>query len=393
MNAADLLTGALLIPGDEAVSVNVSITQDQANIAWNKAAQWCYDSPHLRHWVVDIITSPFPEIILANGHRIWARSTVHDCRFLRSHKFVRATVDEMAYDKESILEVLVMRLADYNGQLGGCSTPRGKNWYYRKCWKKGELEQREAKIQNRKPKVFIQTGTSYDNPHISHDYLDTRTDSLTDRQRKQEIEGLFLEASGVPWTVESVEGVVNKDLNLVMDHYSGIDPKTRHQCDPREWEEGDRWLISWDLAKKEDWTVGLAGRVDCKPWKIGLWWTRYQKKPWPVVERDIGNAQKRFKSNVVVDASGVGDVTVDHLDVPTHRLTPLVFTPKLKTDMIENLAYCTEKKLYEIPFIKQLVDEMYDYEYEDKELTQDFVMALAMWCWMARKQPGKAYTI
>jgi hypothetical protein len=354
---------------------NASITQDQAEIVFNKAESFLYTSPRCAHWLSgEPVRNPFPTIRFAHGAELWARSTQYKCKYIRGWNFVGLSYDEVAHGNSEDMEVLRLRTVDKGGKFLGGTTPKRKNWYYREIWRPALNEIKTARANKQQPRVALMTGTSYDNPHINHEALDHAR--LTERQRKQEIEGMFLDDEGAPFTAEQIEASTNADLN---DNYNKILSASR----VKEWKaEPGKYIVGWDLAKKATWCVGTVLRVDCTPWKLE-WWERFQRKPWPEVERIINENQRQFSSTVALDATGVGDPTKDHLDVPFGYLREFIFTPKSKTELITNLQYCMEKKLFQMPYIKQLQDELYNYEWDDKQLETDCVMSLGLACWEA----------
>lgn len=374
--AIALLIIAMLNPGEKSVAANTSITQDQAEIVWGKCEEFVLESPHFIHWASDIVRNPFPKITLSHGAEIWARSTQYDCKYLRGHSFVALNYDEIAYGSLNDLEVLRMRLADKGGKFTGTTTPRGKNWYWRECWRPGQAEQKNARAEKRKPSIYLLTGRSYDNPWINREYVDTVR--LTERQRQQEVDGLFLDTEDAPFKADTIEAVTNADLN----------DKLKSTMASKDKRNG-RFVSAWDLAKKADWTVGGVFDVSRKPWEL-VWFDRFQKRPWPEIERAIKENQARFDSDVILDTTGIGESTWDHLDVPTWRLNRFDFTNKSKTELITNLQYCIEKKMLTMPFIKQLQDELYNYEWDDKDITQDCVMMLGLLCWRANQEKPAA---
>jgi hypothetical protein len=52
-----------------------------------------------------------------------------------------------------------------------------------------------------------------------------------------------------------------------------------------------------------------------------------------------------------------------------------------------------EKKLFQMPYIKQLQDELYNYEWDDKQLETDCVMSLGLACWEANSTFGALFFI
>jgi hypothetical protein len=360
--------------------VNTSITQDQAELAWTRAEDLVLQNPRCHHWIAwPIHHSPFPLIEFIPGGEFGARSTQYKCKHLRGYAFGHVNYDEVAYGHPDDMEVLKMRVADFNGCVSGTTTPRAKNWYYRDCWKPSEREVAHAKVEGRVPLQYVQRGTSLENPHISREYLEKRV-RMTDTQWRQEVMGEFVDVEGRPFLVESIEGCTDADLNPLYDQVC-----KRVQMGKRlpDILKDARFMVSWDLAKRADWTVGGALRIDRKPWDL-VWYIRYQHKPWPGVERDIDRSALIFDADVIVDTTGVGDVTFDHLAVPTDQLHRCdLYGKKLKQEILTCLQWCLDNKMLRLPFIRQLQDELFDYEWDDHNLVTDSVMMLAMLCWLA----------
>ncbi len=376
MVGAGLLLYAMRCPGAGNIIGNISITLDQASLGWQKALDMATASRHFRHWFnpANTVLTPFPTMYLSNGAEIWARSTAYECKYLRGYSFRYLNYDEMAYGVEADMDVVPMRLADYGGPLSGTTTPRGKNWQWRQCWHPGEQEQTQAALERRQPRTFLLRGSSYDNPHIDHNFIQRK--KMSERQRLQEVEGVYAEAEDKPWAADDVDAAVDTTLNPVLERWSRIGGESGRP-------DGSRYVHAWDLAKHGDYVVLVCLRVDCVPWRLE-YYKRYRKKPWPQVERDIKREQARFDAWVIIDATGVGDSTWDHLDIPLHRCERFVFSNKSKGEVLENLAHVLEHRRVKIPFIKQLVDELTDYEWEDDDLVCDCVMAMAMACERAR---------
>jgi hypothetical protein len=78
--------------------VNVSITQDQAGIIFDKALGFIGRSGRFKALVREIRQTPFPHITLKNGSEIWARSTYNRGEHLLGHDFDYVNFDEAAYE-------------------------------------------------------------------------------------------------------------------------------------------------------------------------------------------------------------------------------------------------------------------------------------------------------
>ena len=371
--------------------LNASITQDQANIAW-RFCERLAESRRFEHWVDDVVTSPFPTIRLAHGGEIWARSTQHDCKYVEGHKFRLINFDEIALGTKESLDVLRMRVADIDGTVMGTGTPRGKNWYYRDAWRKAENEIAAARAEERRARAFLMTGASYDNPHISHSYLREMESTMSERQVAQKIRGEFTDDAAKPFSSDAVDGCLNPDLNFDYDavcaYVRGAPMRARQRKRAEFLTSTGYWVCAWDLAKAVDWTVCCALRMDTKPWQL-LYFDRYQRRPWPNVESDIKHVADALGSRAVYyDATGM-DQTGDHLDIEPWRIHKFMFTAARKTDMINNAVRAMEHQEVEIPYIEPLIEELNDYEWQDKALVQDCVMSFGMSLWGAMENAAR----
>jgi hypothetical protein len=82
----------------------------------------------------------------------------------------------------------------------------------------------------------------------------------------------------------------------------------------------------------------------------------------------------------LIDATGVGDAVLDEVrDVAQGY----VFTGRSKIDLLTNLQVALERREVQFPFIRELVDELQGYSFDDKRLTTDCVMSLALAVWAA----------
>ncbi|MDP6461701.1 MAG: hypothetical protein QGH59_07970, partial [Gemmatimonadota bacterium] len=141
------------------------------------------------------------------------------------------------------------------------------------------------------------------------------------------------------------------------------------------------YVDGWDLAKHIDWTVGITLDTTETPATL-VAFDRFQRVPWPVVDQRIAERQAAYGSTVWIDSTGVGDVTLDHSQVPSGRMNGFRFTARSKTELLVNLQAMIEKRQVRIPPIGQLVAELKNYRWEDKAIPEtDSVMALALAAW------------
>lgn len=137
----------------------------------------------------------------------------------------------------------------------------------------------------------------------------------------------------------------------------------------------------WDLAKSQDWTVGIALDEDGAVCRFFRW-----QRPWVETIRDIKLATGRGKA--LVDSTGVGDPVLEHLqrDGGTNY-EGYNFNQSSKQRLMEGLAVKIQSQSITFPegtIRKELEDFEYEYtrtgvRYTAPEgLHDDCVMALAL---------------
>jgi hypothetical protein len=366
-------------------SVNASITADQARIVWDKVMTILQQAPKL-HWLIDekkTKQTPFPTLVFRNNSQLQARSTQRNGIYLLGHDYDDFNFDEAAYQKGLMLlldNVIRMRLADRNGDLDLTSTANKRNDYYR-LYLRGIEGTKEYD-----PFCYSQTGNSFDNPYVSHEALERISKHMTADMKKQNIEGGFPDSSGEVFTGEQVEFLFDQDIEF--DHWGKIDPEdgTAELC----WnnpQPGRQYYHGWDLAKRQDWTVGFTVDVMKNPWQV-VAYERFQHRPWPYVYERIRHRHKLYAaqgmSETWIDCTGIGDVVLDELqDIQAQGLN---FAGKRKVDMLINMQTVLQNRGLKAPWIREPVDEFSFYEWDDEEeeLVQDCVMALGVALWGAR---------
>lgn len=146
------------------------------------------------------------------------------------------------------------------------------------------------------------------------------------------------------------------------------------------------YLTAWDLARTQDWTVGITIEVGTTPYRI-VAFERFQRRPWPAVVAAIRQRADRYGGLTLVDATGVGDAVLAMPDMPA--VIPVVFTASRKLGMLTALEALLERgDLVGPADLDALWSELRAYRWEDRDLVTDCVMALAMaaW-WLMQPQP------
>jgi hypothetical protein len=329
---------------------------DQARLPFDTAVAFCYREPLLRVLIKRVKETPFPTLVLKNGSVITVRSAAREGIYIRGHKFDRVILDEADYLSEEVVDAVVrMTLADVGGQLVVASTPKTKHGIVYREMRRG---------LNGDPGVYAQTGPTWENPHVDHGYIRSLRDRMTEAAWQREVEGTYVDDSEAVFAWDSIRSAYENSGWAL----------------PEEPMPGRRYVHGVDLAKHGDWTVHSVLDATRKPYRL-VYWERYQRRPWPAVSARIREVHARYScSDTVIDATGVGDAVLDEVrDVARG----FVFTYRSKVDLITNLQVALEKAEVVFPFVREVVDELQSYAWEDARLQTDCVMSLALAVWAA----------
>lgn len=341
-------------------TANVSITLDQAQIVYYHILSLLGRSKFISALVKDALLTPFPHIKFGNGAVFWARSTQDNAEYLLGHDFDFINFDEVAYETNPeyvIDQVLVMRLADREGTLDLTSTPKGRNWFYRKC----------QQLQNNPMLGYVQNGDCLQNPHISREYLEFRQKTLSEKKVVQNIYGQFID--------EENQLIKEEQIAWALANATGL-------CAPLL---GHSYITGWDLGRKQSWTVGITIDISVRPYQV-VSFERFQKD-WLEQVEIIRQKKKLYPGLVVIDSTGVGDVIMSELaDI---RPIGFQFGEKSRLELISNLQLMHQKNLMAYPLIEQFTEngEIWSLQDELRELSWDkgksldgaMALALALW--------------
>lgn len=347
-------------------AVNASITLDQAKIIFENVIRLAKGKPDLDVMVKEVKFTPFPHIVFGNGAIFWARSTQRRGEYLLGRDYDYFNFDEVAFEPHPeyvVNQVIMMRLADRAGVLDFTSTPKGKNWFYRKC----------CEMEKNPDLGYVQNGDSRENPNISQEYLERKLKCLSPSKIEQNIKGLFIDDINQVIKDEYIRDAMNASTGL-----SG--PVAGH-----------RYCHGWDLARKRTFTMGITLDITTKPYQV-VAWERFQRE-WRDVYAAVRMRHKEYGGEVIIDSTGLGDVVFSELS----DIRPVGFNfgergGKAKSELIANLEKMNALGEVAYPYIEQieddgeiwsLQDELHNF-YWDNNQECDAVMALALALWLVR---------
>ena len=329
----------------------VSVTLDQARLSFDIVTMLAEREPLVRVLVRDVRMTPFPTIRVKTGSEITVRTTAREGIYLRGHKFHRVIVDEADYLPERIIdEVIRMTLADVGGQLVLISTPRAR---------RGLVYRELMRGLAGDPHVYAQQGPTWENPNVDHEYIRSLKDRMTEAAWRREVEGEYVDDDAAVFRFDDIRAAYERtDWGL-----------------PEAPLAGRRYVQGVDLARDVDWTVHVVLDATTRPYRL-VHYERYQRAPYPVVAARIRELHTRYDCHeTLIDATGVGAAVLDEVSDVARGL---VLTQRTKRDVIVRLQLALEKREIVFPFVRELVDELAAYAWDDEKLTTDSVMALAL---------------
>ncbi len=338
--AVDASAMAILEPGT--VQMIVSPTYDQSRLIFDTVERLMLASPATRK-MAKVVRTPYPRLTF-RGSVITARTADEDGRNLRGHAADRVIVDESV-----ISEVISPMLADRNGQLVMVSTPFGKNHFYR-AYLKGRQDGASAPARSTRSFSF----PSWENPHISRDYIEAQKQWLTPRQFAAEYAAEFLDSQSAVFAWEDIEaaaaaGDARRDLG------------------------GGAFEVvaaGIDWARYSDYTaVVVVGAGESGIEVLGM--DRFNGMSWNLqVERAVRFLASHRAGSVLTDQTSIGDPLIEQLRARLWEsrcetvVEGLTFTSQAKRELIEQLAMRFAQGGIAIPRDEQLMRELQYFEYE-----------------------------
>jgi len=438
--AVDVATYAIANNGS--IQMIVAPTYDQSKLISNTVERLLLANDRIRPHV-QVTKTPYPDIRYRDS-RIMARTADEDGRNLRGHAADRVIVDEAAFVRDRVIEEVVgPMLADRNGQLVMISTPFGKNHFYR-AFVSGQPSaagsQHGSRITHHASRVRSFRFPSWENPHISREYIEYQRSVLTERQFKVEYEAEFVDDqnSVFPWA-DIQAAVCDTETRRWGDGETALAPACGHPSprigrgDGGEGIAGGACVAGIDWARYSDYTAVVVVQMENGRWSMAngeksanqpsairhqpfaishqpsaiphqpspiyrvVALDRFNRMDWHAQVERVADLLCRFGvRGIAADQTSTGDPVLEilrntlwaerHLDA---EIEGVVFTNQSKRELVDNLAIRLAHREVSFPYIEHLVRELQFYEYALTEsgnirtgaragYHDDCVMALAL---------------
>lgn len=290
-------------------------------------------------WLVESLGMPakvrrHPHPSMKVGDHLVSARSGHVPRSLRGHEATAIVVDEAAYVPESLItEVALPMLAAADGALTLISTPRGRNHF----WRFFQMGQR------REHGVWSRQAPTRENPHVSASFLEVQRQIISQRAYQVEYEAAFIESAGQVFRSEAVEAC--------------LIPSPPKEASPP-------FSIGVDFARYQDFTA-IAVLSGHREGSVLVHLERFQGLDWASLVRRVAAVIQRFpEGRVLCDSTSVGDPLVEQLQslCPDRLVEGVLFTPALKSELIDGLAWLFEQRALQMAPDPDLLGELERYE-------------------------------
>lgn len=321
----------------------------------------------------------------SNGARIVSLASSKETG--RSFSATHLFFDELAFIEyaDDIWQAANATLSQTKGRVTGISTPKGRanlfyrifeaqdnmgfvtfnyawwdvptyNPYYREYRNATTAQERKQWIEKARTGAW---------------YLSERP-KYTELSWKQEFEGAFDANLGTVFSTRQLEKVFHRNyLDEKIDETGIFDIwYTTKKTDTGVYATGI------DLGRKNDPTVIITYDYSQRPAiMVDFKYIQAGRAEWDMIEKALTEHLEYWQPDALHDGTGVGDSMTDAL----YGLSePFMFTKGTKQNIIERMQHAFDFRMVRIPKIPILYREHQRYIWDDKNITQDTVMANAL---------------
>jgi hypothetical protein len=351
----------------------------QAMELWEHIEDAFRNSPILRHKVVSVTTgsrrSIHPKIVLDNGTEIEAVGLQDKGKHVEGQAYDLILINEppdVRHLIHSYERVLVPRTWRRGGVVAGFGTPKGKGEYYN-LWRRGQKTLDELPNKYFEEGVYSQFADSRTNPYADQEKIVRSMENKDEEWIRERVEGKFTDSLLAAFKDSDVDLCIDTTLK------PSIPPSNNHM-----------YLHGVDFGRKGDFTGIITWDVTVRPHlQVNVYRAGGGAVSWENIFEDVLNIYRKYGGEFITDATGMGgDMQSEWLGDLGVPFIPYQFggSPAKKVALINNLQDYIAKNKFRMPYHEQLVEELRTYpaNLEDKDLSTDLVMALALVAWGAK---------
>lgn len=331
----------------------------------------------------------------ANGARIVSLASSKETG--RSFSATHLIFDELAFIEyaDDIWQAANATLSQTKGRVTGISTPKGRaNLFYR-IFESPPNKSTGLNKMGFKTFNFAWWDVPTYNPYYA-EYMATTIKSerlawiekaktgewyrserpkYTDLAWRQEFEGAFDANVGTVFSTRSLEKVFCRNYLTEIEDPTGVFDEWWQT--PRI--DGHDYFTGTDLGRKNDPTIMITYDISEKPARmVEFIKIEAGRADWEMINRALKERFQYWGSDGLHDGTGVGDSLTESF---YGYSDPFFFTKNNKQNIVERMQHAFDHGAVKIPKIPTLFREHQRYIWDDKDITQDTVMAngLAIW--------------
>lgn len=351
----------------------------QAMELWQHVETAFKQSPYLKFHVKSVTTGSrrniHPVIVLNNGTVIEAVGLQDKGNHVEGQAYDLILINEppdVRYLTHIYEKVLVPRMFRRGGYLCGFGTPKGKGEYYN-FWRRGQKTLDGSPNKYYEERVYSQYSDSRTNQYADQETILRAMEGKSEDWIKERIEGKFTDSVFSAFKDTDVDNCIDITLK------ESINPSTNHQ-----------YVTGVDFGRKGDYTAAITWDVTVRPHvQVNVYRAGGGVVSWENIFDDLLKINYKYGGEFIIDATGMGgDIQQEWLFELGINFIPYQFggSPAKKVRLVNNLQDYIEKKKFRMAPNEYLVDELRQYprDLDDKEMSTDMVMALALVAWGAR---------
>lgn len=196
----------------------------------------------------------------------------------------------------------------------------------------------------------------------------------TDLAWRQEFEGAFDANKGTVFSTRQLEKAFHRQyLERVEDERGIFD---EWYTDPAGPQKQRLYACGIDLGRKNDPAVIITYDYTNKPAQVVDYkYIEAGRADWDMIESAVLDHLKKWEPTALHDGTGVGDALTDALYGYSDAF---FFTKTGKQNIVERMQHAFDFRQVRVPKIPRLFREHQRYEWDDKDIVQDTVMAHAL---------------
>ena len=282
------------------------------------------------------------ELVFENGSRIISQPATE--RSGRGYTATSVTLDEFAFSEydERIYRAVSPTLSR-GGRLTVLSTPNGQNGLFYRLWNgleggdwsRHRIHWREC-------------------PAFGDDWYERERPRYSSEQWASEFDLDFVTSGGAAFDPD--------DVDAMSDGWTGLMPP----------EEGRRYISGWDIGRRHDPTVGITLDTTELPYQV-VAYTRLVRAQYAQSAAAIDATAGEYGA-AVVESNSIGDPVIEMLEA---QVTPFNTSQRTKANALQRLVRLVEQGALKCG-VDQVLSEVKSYQWEDRGIVQDCVMALGI---------------